>query len=72
MSCIYGLGSPSDYKRMVVRVAKDELCDRDKLLARLVDIQYQRNDIAFERGKVRVRGDTIEIWPSSEGDRVPY
>ncbi len=66
VSCIYGLGSPSDYKRMVVRIAKDELCDRDKLLSRLIDIQYQRNDIAFERGKVRVRGDTIEIWPSSE------
>ena len=51
---------------MVVRIAKDELCDRDQLLGRLIDIQYQRNDIAFERGKVRVRGDTIEIWPSSE------
>ena len=66
VSCIYGLGSPSDYKRMVVRVAKDELCDREALLSRLIEIQYQRNDIAFERGKVRVRGDTIEIWPSSE------
>ncbi len=66
VSCIYGLGSPSDYKRMVVRVAKDETLDRDNLLLRLVDIQYQRNDLAFERGKFRVRGDTIEIWPSSE------
>ena len=66
VSCIYGLGSPSDYKRMVVRIAKDELCDREALLSRLIEIQYQRNDIAFERGKVRVRGDTIEIWPSSE------
>ena len=66
VSCIYGLGSPSDYKRMVVRVAKGETLDRDNLLLRLVDIQYHRNDIAFERGKFRVRGDTIEIWPSSE------
>jgi excinuclease ABC subunit B len=66
VSCIYGLGSPSDYKRMVVRLAKGEALDRDNLLLRLVDIQYQRNDIAFERGKFRVRGDTIEIWPSSE------
>ena len=66
VSCIYGLGSPSDYKRMVVRLAKGDTLDRDNLLLRLVDIQYQRNDIAFERGKFRVRGDTIEIWPSSE------
>ncbi len=66
VSCIYGLGSPSDYKRMVVRAAKGETLDRDNLLLRLVDIQYQRNDITFERGKFRVRGDTIEIWPSSE------
>ena len=66
VSCIYGLGSPADYKRMVVRVAKDEPVDRDQLLTKLIDIQYQRNDIAFERGKIRVRGDTIEIWPSSE------
>ncbi len=66
VSCIYGLGSPQDYKRMVIRVAKDEPLDRDQLLGKLIDIQYQRNDIAFERGKVRVRGDTIEIWPSSE------
>ncbi|MGL6096996.1 MAG: excinuclease ABC subunit UvrB [Fimbriiglobus sp.] len=66
VSCIYGLGSPSDYKRMVVRVAKGETIDRENLLLRLVDIQYQRNDISFERGKFRVRGDTIEIWPSSE------
>jgi excinuclease ABC subunit B len=66
VSCIYGLGSPQDYKRMVVRLAKGEVIDRDNLLLRLIDIQYQRNDIAFERGKFRVRGDTIEIWPSSE------
>ena len=66
VSCIYGLGSPTDYKRMVVRLAKGEAIDRDNLLLRLIDIQYQRNDIAFERGKFRVRGDTIEIWPASE------
>jgi excinuclease ABC subunit B len=66
VSCIYGLGSPSDYKRMVVRLARGEAVNRDDLLLRLIDIQYQRNDIAFERGKFRVRGDTIEIWPSNE------
>ncbi|MCZ2342361.1 MAG: excinuclease ABC subunit UvrB, partial [Bacteroidales bacterium] len=66
VSCIYGLGSPEDYKRMMVRLVKGEIIDRDQLLTRLVDIQYQRNDVAFERGKFRVRGDTIEIWPSAE------
>ncbi len=66
VSCIYGLGSPSDYKRMMVYLPKGEIVDRDNLLLRLVDIQYQRNDIAFERGKFRVRGDTIDVWPASE------
>jgi excinuclease ABC subunit B len=66
VSCIYGLGSPSDYKRMMVRLERGEIVDRDNVLLRLIDIQYQRNDISFERGKFRVRGDTIEIWPSSE------
>ncbi len=66
VSCIYGLGSPSDYKAMMVRVVKGEAVDRDQLLLRLVDIQYQRNDVAFERGKFRVRGDVIEVWPASE------
>src|SRR5262245_14645169 len=66
VSCIYGLGSPSDYKAMMVRVAKGEEIDRDRLLFKLVDIQYQRNDILFERGKFRVRGDVVEVWPASE------
>src|SRR5437868_1634540 len=66
VSCIYGLGSPSDYKRMMVRLVKNELVDRDTLLLRLVDIQYQRNDVAFGRGTFRVRGDVIEVWPASE------
>jgi excinuclease ABC subunit B len=66
VSCIYGLGSPSDYKSMMVRVVKGEVIDRDSLLLKLVDIQYQRNDTAFERGKFRVRGDVIEVWPASE------
>src|SRR3954469_18859286 len=66
VSCIYGLGSPSDYKRMMIRVVKSELIDRDNLLLRLVDIQYQRNDVSFERGVFRVRGDTVEVWPAYE------
>ena len=66
VSCIYGLGSPSDYKAMMIRVVKGENIDRDQLLLKLVDIQYQRNDTAFERGKFRVRGDVIEVWPAYE------
>src|SRR5437868_8664410 len=66
VSCIYGLGSPSDYKRMMVPLAKGEVIDRDQLLFKLIDIQYDRNDTAFERGRFRVRGDVVEIWPASE------
>ena len=66
VSCIYGLGSPSDYKRMMVYLPKGEIIDRQQLLLKLVDVQYHRNDVAFERGKFRVRGDTIEIWPANE------
>src|SRR5438105_3976698 len=66
VSCIYGLGSPSDYKRMVIGLRKGEQVERDNLLYRLVDIQYQRNDTAFERGRFRVRGDVVEVWPASE------
>src|SRR5580658_9250837 len=66
VSCIYGLGSPTDYKRMMVHLTNGEVVDRDNILLKLVDIQYQRNDVAFERGKFRVRGDTIEVWPASE------
>src|SRR5947207_5083128 len=66
VSCIYGLGSPSDYKRMMIRIVKGEEVDRQNLLLRLVDIQYQRNDDAFARGTFRVRGDTIEVWPAYE------
>jgi len=66
VSCIYGLGSPSDYKRMVIGLQKGGQIERDNLLYRLVDIQYQRNDTAFERGRFRVRGDVVEVWPASE------
>ncbi len=66
VSCIYGLGSPSDYKAMMVRLVKGDTVDRDQLLFRLVAILYERNDVVFERGKFRVRGDVIEVWPASE------
>jgi len=66
VSCIYGLGSPKDYKAMMVPLAVGETIDRDEMLMQLVDIQYDRNDVAFERSKFRVRGDCVEIWPSYE------
>src|SRR5947209_2182606 len=66
VSCIYGLGSPSDYKRMMIRLARGESVVRDDLLLRLVDIQYERNDVAFTRGKFRVRGDVVGVWPAYE------
>src|SRR5260370_12188133 len=66
VSCIYGLGSPNDYRRMMVRLAKGETVLRDGVLLKLVDIQYERNDIDFARGRFRVRGDVFEVWPASE------
>jgi excinuclease ABC subunit B len=66
VSCIYGLGSPEDYKQMMVGLRVGQSLDRDDVLARLVDIQYDRNDTDPARGKFRVRGDCVEIWPSYE------
>ena len=66
VSCIYGLGSPEDYRAMMVTLRVGQIVDRDEVLARLVDIQYERNDMEFQPGKFRVRGDCVEVWPSSE------
>ena len=66
VSCIYGLGSPDDYKTMMVSVQAGQTIDRDDTLRKLIDIQYERNDVAFERGKFRVRGDCVEVWPAYE------
>ncbi len=66
VSCIYGLGSPEDYRAMMVGLAVGQTVDRDGVLAKLVDIQYERNDIEFQPGKFRVRGDCVEIWPTYE------
>ena len=66
VSCIYGLGNPADYKAMMVPLRVGEQIDRDEMLMRLVDIQYDRNDVTFERSKFRVRGDVVEVWPSYE------
>jgi excinuclease ABC subunit B len=66
VSCIYGLGSPEEYYSFVVSLKKGERRSREKLLRQLVDMQYQRNDVDFTRGKFRLRGDTLEIQPSYE------
>jgi len=64
VSCIYGLGSPEDYQQMTVRVAVGETVDRDKLLRKLVDIQYDRSDYELRRGTFRPRGDVVEVLPA--------
>ena len=66
VSCIYGLGSPDDYRKMMVRLQVGQVVDRDEVLLKFVDIQYDRNDVSFERGKFRVRGDVVELWPAYE------
>ena len=63
VSCIYSLGDPIDYKSMVISLRPGMEVSRDDLIRRLIDIQYERNDIAFERNRFRVRGDTVEVWP---------
>jgi len=66
VSCIYGLGSPEEYHSFVVSLARGEKRKRDRLVRQLVDMQYERNDIDFTRGRFRVRGDTLEIQPAYE------
>ena len=75
VSCIYSLGSPEEYRSMVVSIRKGMEKPREQLLQELIAIQYERNDISFERNKVRVRGDVVEIFPSNATDtavRVEY
>ncbi|MGB2854859.1 MAG: excinuclease ABC subunit UvrB [Dehalococcoidia bacterium] len=66
VSCIYGLGSPEEYHAFVVSLAKGQKTKRDRIVRQLVDMQYERNDIDFTRGRFRIRGDTLEIQPSYE------
>jgi excinuclease ABC subunit B len=70
VSCIYGIGSAEWYDHMTIRLERGEELRRDELLRRLVDIQYERNDIDFHRGSFRVRGDVIEVFPAYEEDRA--
>ncbi|MFC5558384.1 excinuclease ABC subunit UvrB [Ureibacillus thermophilus] len=68
VSCIYGLGDPDEYREMVVSIRKGMEIERNQLLRRLVDIQYERNDVNFQRGTFRVRGDVVEIFPASRDE----
>jgi len=70
VSCIYGLGSPADYRDLAVSLRVGNLVDRDHILRRLVDIQYERNEVNFTRNKFRVRGDVVEIFPAGSSDRA--
>jgi len=70
VSCIYGLGSPEEYSQLVLSIRKGMTLPRNELLHKLVDIQYQRNDIGFSRGNFRVRGDVVEIFPASRGEQA--
>jgi len=70
VSCIYNLGSPGDYKNRLVYFEKGQTLDRDEVLRQLIDIQYERNDYEFARGKIRVRGDVLEVFPAYRQDAV--
>lgn len=79
VSCIYNLGSPDDYRELLVFIEKGQQIERDKLITRLIQIQYERNDYEFVRGRIRVRGDVLEVFPSYQekalrieflGDRI--
>lgn len=70
VSCIYGIGSPEDYSAMLLSLAEGMDIGRDRVLRRLIDMQYERNDIDFHRGTFRVRGDVVEVFPAYEEDRV--
>ncbi len=70
VSCIYGIGSKEDYEQMIIPLRAGDGISREQFLSRLVDLQYSRNDVAFERGQFRVRGDTIEICPAGREDAL--
>jgi excinuclease ABC subunit B len=72
VSCIFGLGSPEDYQASVIPVRVGDMIERNELLGRFADLQYDRNDIDFARGKFRVRGDVVELWPSYESFGVRF
>ena len=70
VSCIYGLGDPEDYTELVISLRPGMIKDRDEVIAKLIEIQYERNDINFVRGKFRVRGDVLEVFPASQSNNA--
>ena len=70
VSCIYGIGDPDDYKKLMLSIRTGMEIDRDTLIRKLVDIQYERNDINFVRGTFRVRGDILELFPASDDEKA--
>ncbi len=70
VSCIYNLGSPEDYKEFLLYLTKGQVIDRDEVLVKLIDIQYERNDYEFSRGKIRARGDVLEVYPAYRQDAI--
>ena len=70
VSCIYGLGSPIDYQNMVISLRPGMIKDRDEVIGKLIDIQYDRNDIDFKRGTFRVHGDVLEVFPAGSGENI--
>ncbi|MGX7328677.1 excinuclease ABC subunit UvrB [Enterococcus bulliens] len=70
VSCIFGLGSPMEYQKQVVSIREGMEISREEVLRRLIDIQFERNDIDFQRGRFRVRGDVIEVFPASRDERA--
>ena len=70
VSCIYGLGSPIDYQEMVISLRPGMIKDRDEVIHKLIDIQYDRNDMDFKRGTFRVRGDVVEVYPAYSGNEA--
>ena len=72
VSCIYGLGSPIDYQNMVISLRPGQEHDRDQIIEKLVDLQYERGDMDFKRGTFRVRGDVLDVFPAGSDTRVYF
>ena len=70
VSCIYGLGEPEDFEKLMISLRPGMTMERDELLKRLIEIRYERNDVAFERNRFRVRGDTVELYPAYYRDKA--
>src|SRR5207245_6335393 len=75
VACIYGITAPEDYERMLLTVKRGQHTTREAVLGRLVDMLYERNDMNFSRGRFRVRGDVVEVYPATadeEGGRIEF